>query len=46
MEKAASEKEVKPQAAPIREDRTFHDLLESLLGQVVTVVNPNPNRRH
>ncbi len=31
---------VKPQAAPIEEDRDFHDLIKSLIGQIVTIVNP------
>lgn len=31
---------IKPKAAPIIEDKDFHDLIKSLVGQVVTVVNP------
>lgn len=40
MEETTDEKEVKPKAAPIHEERSFHDLLESLMGQVLTIVNP------
>ena len=31
---------IKPRPAPITEKRDFHDLLRSLIGEIVTVVNP------
>ena len=31
---------VKPQAAPIYEDQSFHDFLKTFLGQLITIVNP------
>ena len=36
----AQQKEIQPTAKPVVEDRSFSDLLESLLGKVVTIVNP------
>ena len=35
-----TEKRAPAKQAPLIEDRDYHDLLKSLLGQVVTVVNP------
>lgn len=31
---------ITPLSAPIIEDRSFHELLRSLTGQIVTIVNP------
>ena len=31
---------IAPRPAPLREDRGFRDLLETLVGQIVTIVNP------